>query len=482
MQYFTPAGGVFAGDCMPFFHDGVFHLYYLRDEQHHQALGGLGGHQWAHASTRDLVHWTHHPLAIPITEKREGSICTGSVFYHAGTYYGFYATRTRDRTQHLSLAISRDGILFDKVEPNPLASPPPAYSPYHYRDPVVFGDERTGLFHMLVTTMLTEHPLHERGGCLAHLVSDNLQDWETEPEPFIVPGYLGAPECPDAFEWNGWHYLIFSNDGVARYRMSRDPLGPWTQPRVDTFDGPMARVMKTAAFAGNRRIGAAFLPSVEDDRDDGAWLYAGNVVFREIVQHADGTLGTAFPSELVPACRPPVELPFAAITQGVTREGRSVRASAVGGMAAGAFDHVPPDARVTCTVKARAGAFGLCLRAAGAYERGYELRLSPHEGKVEVRSPLARSIPGDGRHAIFGVEGLDGPVTLDIVMTGDIVDVCIDGRRCLVNRFPEQRGDRLFLFCANGEAVFEDTAIRPLADTNVQRETPNARHSEEGEP
>jgi sucrose-6-phosphate hydrolase SacC (GH32 family) len=138
MQYFRPGGDFFAGDAMPFFHDGVFHLFYLLDENHHQAKGGLGGHQWAHATTTDLAHWTQHPLALPITESFEGSICTGSLFYHAGTYYAFYATRRLDRTQHLSLATSRDGIHFQKTAPNPLASPGAGYSPNHYRDPFLF--------------------------------------------------------------------------------------------------------------------------------------------------------------------------------------------------------------------------------------------------------------------------------------------------------------------------------------------------------
>ena len=57
MQYFKPAGDFFVGDCRPFWHDGVFHLYWLLDEQHHQTLGGLGrrSDRWddpAHTSTR----------------------------------------------------------------------------------------------------------------------------------------------------------------------------------------------------------------------------------------------------------------------------------------------------------------------------------------------------------------------------------------------------------------------------------------------
>src|SRR5688572_4863701 len=124
MQYFKPEGNFFVGDCMPFFHEGLFHLYYLVDENHHQGKNGLGGHQWAHATSADLSHWEHQPLALGIDEAWECSICTGSVFYYEGQYYAFYATRIADRSEHLSLAVSPDGITFQKTNPNPFASPP----------------------------------------------------------------------------------------------------------------------------------------------------------------------------------------------------------------------------------------------------------------------------------------------------------------------------------------------------------------------
>ena len=79
-----------------------------------------------------------------------------------------YATRMRDRTQHLSLATSQDGVHFEKTEPNPFASPPMGYSPCAYRDPVVFQDQDEGLFHILVTAHLEDWPIGNRGGCLAH--------------------------------------------------------------------------------------------------------------------------------------------------------------------------------------------------------------------------------------------------------------------------------------------------------------------------
>lgn len=74
MQYFTPAGGnQFVGDCIPFFHDGTFYLYWLLDEGHHGSLNGLGGHQWCVSTTRDLKTWTHHPIAIGIDEDWEAT-------------------------------------------------------------------------------------------------------------------------------------------------------------------------------------------------------------------------------------------------------------------------------------------------------------------------------------------------------------------------------------------------------------------------
>ncbi len=449
MQYFTPEGSFFVGDCMPFFHKGTFHLFWLLDENHHQSRGGLGCHQWAHSSSTDLINWEHHPLAIGIDKDWEGSICTGSVFYHNGTYYAYYATRMPDRKQHLSLATSTDGVHFTKTQPNPFASPEKGYSPYHYRDPHVFYDRQTDLFHAIVTAMLEDYSIPDRGGCLAHLISKDLKDWELA-EPFLIPGYPGAvPECPDYFHWNGWYYLIFSCYGSARYRMSRTPLGPWIRPGVDTFDGPMARVMKTAGFKDNRRMGVAFIGTREGDKDNGGVQYAGNAVFREIIQYDDGTLGAKFPAEMIPESADVLDLPLTALTPGVT----GFHVKAVEGFEAGMLTGVPTDARITVQVKPEAGsaAFGIRLRGSGNYEGGYELRFSPYEQKVELQG-----------QSISCVEGIDRPFALDVILKDDIIDVCIDDRRCLVNRCPELRGDRLFFFCQNGEVVFDSMEIRPL--------------------
>jgi len=71
-------------------------------------------------------------------------MCTGSVFFHDGVFHAFYATRLRDRTEHLSVAVCTDAHNFAKTEPRLFASPGPEYTA-SYRDPVVFQDPEIGL-------------------------------------------------------------------------------------------------------------------------------------------------------------------------------------------------------------------------------------------------------------------------------------------------------------------------------------------------
>ena len=368
MQYFRPHNQFNVGDTLPFFHDGTFRFYYLLDRGHHSAKGGQGAHQWAHASSRDLVHWTEHPLAIPITRDEEGSICTGSVFFHAGTWYGFYASRLIGKGEHLSLATSPDGIHFTKTEPNPFLSPAAKYT-NGFRDPHVFLDGRTGLFHLLVSTMLKEG----KRGCLADYTSTDLKQW-TEVEPFLIEGGE-VPECPDYFHWNGWYYLIFSNGQVAHYRMSKDPLGPWERPKSDVIDGPAARVMKTAAFTGNRRIGTASI-----------WPhgYAGWAIFRELVQRDDGTLGSKFVPEMIP----PTGDPAALKPEGFAGDTRTVRLNSAQGPATATFTGLPHNGRLRLRIDAKAAVVGLRMRASSDKD-GHELRISLPEAKgLRDRRPL----------------------------------------------------------------------------------------------
>ncbi|GAC1548535.1 MAG: hypothetical protein NVS2B7_24460 [Herpetosiphon sp.] len=464
MQYFKPpAAGHFVGDCMPFFHNGTFHLFYLLDEEHHKARNGFGAHQWAHAASDDLVHWQHHPLAIPVGAEHEFdylSICTGSVFYYEGTFYAFYATRRVEeagkRSEHLCCATSSDGIHFTKDPANPIASPHTWYDSYNFRDPFVFRTEQDNTFHMLVTACESEPQIADRAGCLAHLVSSDLRTWELQP-PFLAgrpgrPGYSLAPECCDYFYWHGWYYLVFSDPPHATtYRMARDPFGPWCAPANPTFDAPMLRVFKTAAFTGDRRLAVAFLESLADGKDDGAWQYAGHAVFRELIQHADGTLGTKWPVEMLPQTAFPHTLP----------PGGSSTLHLTGHAAVPALASLAQDVHMTFRIVPGPAATYFGVRLGSVDEtRGHELRCAVEEQSVSIfASANSRTLHN---RTITHVMGLDDAFIVDIVMYGDIVDICVNNQRCLCTRLPERMGDTLAFFSETGDVSFQVLNVRPL--------------------
>jgi hypothetical protein len=360
--------------------------------------------------------------------------------------------RRPDRSERLGVATSADGIHFTKQPIPPYAEPPADYDPRHYRDPSIFHDPSSGRFHMLVTAKYLKYPVPALGGCLAHLVSNDLQQWTVE-EPFFIPGFADAPECSDHFVWNDWYYMLFSNRGETRYRMARTPFGPWLRPPFDLVDSPHMRVLKTAPYHDNRRLGVAWVGTRAGDLDSGRFQWGGHAVFREVVQQEDGTLGTKFPPEMIPAAGAPISLPMTAQTAGATVRPGTIQLQAGEGMAAVGLARLPRNARITLIGKPgpETPRFGLRLRENTHFVDGVMLDLLAAAQRVELHDA-----------ALDPVTGLDAPFTLDIILKDELIDVCVNDRHCLINRCPEQRGDRLTLFCHTGSIAFEDFTIRPL--------------------
>ncbi|MBC8443361.1 hypothetical protein H8D79_01405, partial [PVC group bacterium] len=152
---------------------------------------------------------------------------------------------------------------------------------------------------------------------------------------------------------------------------------------------------------------------------------------------------------------------------GVLGDARSIRLTAQDGIAAAMLNGVSTNARITAKVAPAPDSsyFGLCLRGSGNYESGHELRIEPFRQKVGWRIPQSDSVSENEPCAIYDIEGLDRPFTLDIIAKDDILDVCIDDRRTLVIRLADRLdGDRLFFFAQNANVAFEDISVRPLID------------------
>jgi hypothetical protein len=452
IQYFKPVGNQFVGDCIPFFHNGTYYLYWLLDEGHHSALNGLGGHQWVVSTTKDLKTWTHHPIAIGIDEDWEKSICTGSVAYHNGKFYAFYATRLiNDNNQvneQLSYAVSTDGIRFEKQKPNPFYTSAPGYSKRHFRDPKVVVD-KDGTFHLFVTSLVEDYSISEGRGCLVHLSSKDFKKWDLHNP--LISGQRYDPECPDYFLWNNWYYLIYGQIGNTFYLKSKNPYGPWEYPQSQALSERWVNVAKTAEFTGNRRIIAGWIPSKTENKDYGREQFGGNAVLREAIQLPNGDLAVKFPAEVIPATGASMNINLIASENATKSAADQIIINAQGAIGGAYIGDMPYNSRVTLEIEidGNVDEYGLFLRAKDKANDGYKMSFSPNTQIVRLGNDAQMD----------AVKGLEKSIKLDIVMKDDIIDVNINNERCIINRLPEKKGDYLWFFARQGKVKFSNIKV-----------------------
>ena len=271
--------GVNVGDCMPYADDERFHIFWLYDRHHHHSKWGLGAHQWAHASSEDLIHWDEQPMAVAITDPMEGSICTGSVIRAEDGWRAWYTVRMSDQSPaRVSCAVSADNSAYTKTGEYFVL--PERYHRPSARDPKAVL--RDGKYHLILTT--TE--LSSGRGCLAHLISDypDMRDFK-DLGPLLIWEDGNQPECPDWFEMGEYYYLVWSIGARAHYAYSSDPFGEsgWIIPEdniIDCGSVPKSALAPSGKWKGER-IFVGFVC-------EGG--YAGHFVMKRAAQASDGRI------------------------------------------------------------------------------------------------------------------------------------------------------------------------------------------------
>lgn len=184
--HFTPRQGWMNDPNGMFYKDGVYHLYY----QHNQYAAVWGNMSWGHATSTDLVHWNHHPVAID-GDTALGAIFSGSCIIDKDNTAGFgkdaiiaFYTAAAER-QMQSMAYSTDGgMTFTKYEGNPIVTS----GKTDFRDPKVIWHEPTKKWIMILAG----------GQEMEFWSSSNLKDWTYESSFGEGQGcHGGVWECPD---------------------------------------------------------------------------------------------------------------------------------------------------------------------------------------------------------------------------------------------------------------------------------------------
>lgn len=287
----------------PFFLDGLWHYYYLYNEDYPEGNGTA----WYHTTSPDLVHWTDRGVAIEKYANGLGDIWTGTAVVDEQGTAGFGAgavialvTQQVDGVQRQSLFFSQDGgFTFQSFDGNPVMENPGVAD---WRDPRVIWDDAAGRWVMALAE-------HDRIG---FYTSPDLRQW-TYASDFTTTG-LGIIECPDLFpmavdgdpddvrwvlaagangaaegmttgtvywvgDWDGERFT--AEDGTHRW-LDHGPdyyaAVTWDDPRLDEQDRLARRYgigwMNNWAYAGR-------FPTQE-------WHGGSDSLIRQISLHSDG--------------------------------------------------------------------------------------------------------------------------------------------------------------------------------------------------
>ncbi|HEY3441636.1 MAG TPA: glycoside hydrolase family 32 protein [Paludibaculum sp.] len=219
--HFLPRANWMNDPNAPIWHDGKYHMFY----QYNPKAAKWDTMHWGHATTTDLLHWEHLPIALAPTPggpDKDGCF-SGCMVMDRGKPVIVY---TGVDPQVQCLATSDDWITWTKHPRNPvIAGPPPGVDSPGFRDPHVWRDGNEWL-------MLVGAGFRGVGGTALLYKSSNLVEW-TYLKPFmrgaINPKAKGGDvargemwECPDFFPvGDKWLFYVATEDKVKYW------LGQW---------------------------------------------------------------------------------------------------------------------------------------------------------------------------------------------------------------------------------------------------------------
>ena len=286
--YFLPAVDgseqPYVGDTMPFYEDGVYYIYYLKEK------GDSRNHSIYLTTTTDFVNYTEYDEVV--LESTPGAqddwIGTGSVVNVEGTYYLFYTGHTdgpMEYKEKVMAAVGDSPLAFTKLPDWELIPPDDLGQKRDFRDPQAYYDPETGTITLTVTAAQDGV-----ARILKFTLSADLQNAVYDGIIFTDPtGDFWNLECSDTFRIGDRWYITYSGqDDTLWYASSDTPYGPYGEAK--RVDGKLFYAAKhvedgeNAYMAGWARRSDAMFSTV------GVTDWAGNLVVQKIVVKENGDL------------------------------------------------------------------------------------------------------------------------------------------------------------------------------------------------
>ncbi len=295
----------------PIFFRERYHMFH----QYNPQAAVWGNMNWAHATSLDMIHWQHEPIALSPTPGGPDcdGVFSGSAVLDNGKptmIYTGVAPPTSDadatlrdgvhtwrETQCLAVAQDDDLRTWKKLAEPVIAAPPAGLAVTGFRDPVVW---REGDTWMLIVGSGVTH----KGGAILLYCSPDLRRWT-----YLHPLIEGAPsnsqsvnpvdtgemwECPDFFRLGNKHVLLISTMGKVRWKVGTYANQRFKAEKEGVVDWGSYYAAKTMPDADGNRILWGWIPETRPDAELIAAGWAGAMSLPRVLSlNADNELQTS---------------------------------------------------------------------------------------------------------------------------------------------------------------------------------------------
>ncbi len=470
-MYYRPDKVAVCADVIPYYENGTFYLFYLRDYRDPQHHGE--GCPWCLLTSKDLVHFEDHGEVIPRGEIQEQDlyVFTGSCIKYEQMYYIFYTGHNPHLRamglpeQKILLAKSKDLFHWEKVKDFSFAAP--AYLEKHdFRDPFVFYDEETESYGMLLAGRLKKDgPRNSKGVTLiAH--SRDLRNWELQRKPLYAPNAFFTHECPDLFKMGQWWYLIFSDMServVTTYRMAKSAYGPWITPKVNCFDGHAFYAAKTVSD-GKHRYLIGWNPIKNKERDFEPWQWGGNIVVHEIVQADDGTLYVKCPKNVRDSyvCSADLQMQYVVGSASFTAD-RKIRLGDNEGRSSCLLADMPRKCKIELDFTATddIGDFGVLLRSDDSIDCYYSVKVELKHQRIAIDQFPRKdaNVPIQAELERYCSMNVGERNHMLIIVEDSVAEIYVNDRVALSMRMFDRTGGKFGLYSLDTLCCFENVRL-----------------------
>jgi len=279
----------YVGDPMPYYEDGVFYLYYLKE----------GGDSYNHSiyltTTTDFITFTEVDEPILESSRSGGQDSwagTGNIVKVEDRYYFFYTGHAPNDSyeymEKIMLAVGDDLYHFEKVEEWEMIPPAELGQKRDFRDPQAYYDPETNKIYMTVTAA--------KDGVariLKYTMDPNLTNIRYEGILLTDPtGDFWNLECSDCFQIGDKWYLTYSGqDDTLWYAVSDSRFGEYSLPV--RLEGKLFYASKQVSDGVNNYMVGWTRRSESPSSTQEVSAWGGNMAIQQLIQNPDGTLALA---------------------------------------------------------------------------------------------------------------------------------------------------------------------------------------------